>query len=455
MDYNIGFRILIVDDEIEYQRVFSYILSEKGYTVETCSNGIEALKKIESHDFDLIMTDLKMPGIDGIELIQRVKAKQKELEIMVMTAFGTIESAVEAMRYGATGYFVKSSDPETLLVEISRMAKIKALERTNEILKKNSTEPQLYLKTKSSTFKNILEICRKAAETDINVLLLGESGVGKEVIAKYIHQNSKRKERDFIPVNCQVFAQTMVESELFGHEKGAFTGATSKRIGRFEEANFGTLFLDEIGDLPASTQGKLLRTLETRTIERVGSNKSIDLDIRIIAATNKDLYKEISEGTFREDLLYRINTLEVVIPPLRNRREDIPGLIEYFLEKIQIEQKKKISYIDESTMDYLLNYDYPGNIRELKNILERLVALSENGEIRKRNQSNDVEIFEMSNFVGENEMVSLKMARSEFEKRYIERILECTSNNVTKAAKILEITTRQLWNKISEYKIER
>lgn len=431
MDYNIGFRILIVDDEIEYQRVFSYILSEKGYTVETCSNGIEALKKIESHDFDLIMTDLKMPGIDGIELIQRVKAKQKELEIMVMTAFGTIESAVETMRYGATGYFVKSSDPETLLVEISRMAKIKALERTNEILKKNSTEPQLYLKTKSSTFKNILEICRKAAETDINVLLLGESGVGKEVIAKYIHQNSKRKERDFIPVNCQVFAQTMVESELFGHEKGAFTGATSKRIGRFEEANFGTLFLDEIGDLPASTQGKLLRTLETRTIERVGSNKSIDLDIRIIAATNKDLYKEISEGTFREDLLYRINTLEVVIPPLRNRREDIPGLIEYFLEKIQIEQKKKISYIDESTMDYLLNYDYPGNIRELKNILERLVALSE------------------------NEMVSLKMARSEFEKRYIERILECTSNNVTKAAKILEITTRQLWNKISEYKIER
>ena len=451
---NRNYRILVVDDEIEYQTVFSIILRKKGYTVETCSGGKEALEFLEENETDLVMTDLKMPDMDGIELVKRVKEKYSDIDIHVMTAFGSIETAVTAMKYGANGYSVKSSDPEALLAEIDRMAKLRMLEKENSFMSKEAElQSERCLCTKNEAFREVLEICRKAAKSDINVLILGESGVGKEVIARYIHEMSERKDKTFVPVNCQVFGDGTLESELFGHEKGAFTGAAEKRIGRFESANGGTLFLDEIGDIPMSLQGKILRVLENKEIERVGSNKQVATDFRLVSATNKDIPKEIEEGIFREDLLYRINTLTVTIPPLRERKEDLPALIEFFVRKICREQKKEIRSVDPWTEEFLTTYDYPGNVRELRNLLERMVALSDDGILRmkgfagKRNSNEETD--------DESPVMPLRAARGMFEKEHIERALKKTDGNVAAAAKILEITKRQLWNKISEYDIKK
>lgn len=457
---NKDFHILVVDDEIEYQRAFSLILSRQGFHVLTCSDGQTALEMLAENEIDLVMTDLKMPGMDGLTLIQKVKEAYPSIELMIITAFGSIESAVQAMKYGATGYFIKSSDPESLLLDINRMVRIKSLEKSNQIFQQQQNEDtDLFLDSKTPAFLEVLETCQKAASSGINVLLLGESGVGKEVFANYIHRLSERRHHHLIPVNCQVFGDGTIESELFGHEKGSFTGAVGRRIGRFEEANHGTLFLDEIGDLPLSVQGKLLRTLETRTIERVGSNRPIELNLRLICATNKDLQKEIADGRFREDLLYRINTLTITIPPLRERKEDLPCLIEYFLRRICREQKKKITSVSPETLDALLRYDYPGNVRELRNILERMVALSDGSVLQGRFPY--APAFPAKSTVtdtipaGSAAFSCLRDARAQFEKDYIERVLKHTGGNVTDAAEILQITKRQLWNKISEYGIHR
>lgn len=453
MERNKSFHILVADDEEEYQTVFSMILSEHGYDVVTCANGEDALRILCSQEINLIMTDLKMPGMSGLELIQRAKEYDRDVEIMVITAFGSIESAVQAMKFGANGYFVKSSDPpETLLADVARIAKIKRLQTSNEILRQQRPSPQIFLNTKNKQFEEILDNCEKAASTGINILLLGESGVGKEVIANYIHSKSERSDNHLIAVNCQVFSDGTIESELFGHEKGSFTGAVGKRIGRFEEANFGTLFLDEIGDLPIPTQGKLLRTLERRAIERVGSNKSIDLNIRLISATNKDLNEEIRQGRFREDLLYRINALTITIPPLRERKEDLPGLIDFFLQGIERDQKKKITRIDDEVTRFLLNYDYPGNVRELKNILERLAALSEGGRLRAKDIQFQL-VVHPQNVCSDAPLseVPLRDARAKFESSYIQNILDHHNGSAAESAQVLGITRRQLWNKISEY----
>ena len=454
-----NYRILIVDDEVEYQTVFSYILSAGGYMVETASSGREALEKLEKESFDLVMTDFKIPEMDGLALMKEVKDKHPGTEVMIITAFGTVESAVDAMKHGAAGYFIKGNDPEELIVDINRLAKIKLLENENRFLQESFDSDDMFLASKNRAYNRVLETCRKVAKSDINVLILGESGVGKEIIAKYIHRLSGRKGGHFVAVNCQVFGDGTLESELFGHEKGAFTGAVEKRIGRFETANGGTLFLDEIGDMPMSIQGKLLRVLETKTIERVGSNRAIDLDTRFISATNKDLESAIEEGTFREDLLFRINTITVTVPPLRERMEDLPGLVDFFVRKIEKDQKKKITRISDDAWEYLLNYDFPGNVRELKNILERMVALSENGELcsigtvsgsnsGSKNLPCGVQL--QSSFDD-----SLRDARAQFEKNYIENVLKNCGGNVSQAADVLKITKRQLWNKISEYNITK
>lgn len=452
-----NYRILIVDDEIEYQRVFSYILQKNGYTVQTCSGGKEALELLKKHEIDLVMTDLRMPDMDGIQLVKQVKQSYEEIDIMIITAFGSIETAVDAMKYGATGYSIKNSEPEALLLDIDRMAKIRILERENRILlQENIVDGDMFLQSENSAFQEILETCKQVAASDINILILGESGSGKEVIARYIHTLSARREKHFIPVNCQVFAEGTLESELFGHEKGAFTGAMEKRIGRFEAADQGTLFLDEIGDIPLSLQGKLLRVLEGKEIERVGSNKPIELDIRLISATNKDLDREIAQGIFREDLLYRINTLTITVPPLRQRKEDLPSLIEYFIRRIEKEQKKKILKIEPQTLDFLYHYDYPGNVRELKNLLERMVALSEEGVLKSRELTfSKEEPAERREKEACGAVLPLRKARGMFEKEHIERALELTGGNVAAAAQLLEITKRQLWNKIGEYEIRR
>ena len=376
-----GYKILIVDDEIEYQKVLTLILSDVGDSIASCSNGIEALDYIDNNNVDLVLTDLKMPIMDGVELIKRIKEKYDCIEIIVMTAFGSIESAVDSIKYGAIDYFTKSSDMDELVMKIDRLAKIRRLERKSSVLLKNQYSKDLFIESKNKEYIRLLEICKRVADTGINILLLGESGVGKEVFANYIHMMSKRKQELFVAINCQVFPEGVIDSELFGHEKGSFTGANETRIGKFEQANLGTLFLDEIGDLPISTQGKLLRAIESKKIERLGSNKSIDLDVRFISATNKDLNEKISEGSFREDLLYRINTLTLNIPPLRERREDLPAFISFFVKRTEMDQKKKINAIDDEVIDFLLKYDYPGNVRELKNIIERMIALSKDGRI--------------------------------------------------------------------------
>lgn len=457
---NKDFSILVVDDEIEYQRAFSMILSRNGFKVLTCSDGHAALNILSENEVDLVMTDLKMPGMDGLTLIQEAKRKYPTIELMVITAFGSIESAVQAIKYGATGYFIKSSDPEGLIIDINRMVRIKSLEKSNQILlQQQSNEDDLFLETRTPAFRQVLDTCKKAAASNINVLLLGESGTGKEVLAKYIHRCSGRSNHHLIPVNCQVFGEGTIESELFGHEKGSFTGALGRRIGRFEEANHGTLFLDEIGDLPLSVQGKLLRTLESRTIERVGSNSPIELDLRLICATNKDLQAEITRERFREDLFYRINTLTIILPPLRERKPDLPILIPYFLRRICQEQKKRISSVAPDTMEALLKYDYPGNLRELRNILERMVALNE-GDVLHGNfqgtiaNQESIEL-DVDRSIDTESFMCLREARAEFEKEYIEKALKCTGGNVTAAAELLKITRRQLCNKLSEYHIHR
>ena len=457
---NKDFSILIVDDEIEYQRAFSMILSRNGFRVLTCSNGQAALDMLAENEIDLVMTDLKMPGMDGLTLIHKVKSEYPTIELVVMTAFGSIESAVQAMKYGATGYFVKSSNPEALLIDIKRMVRIKRLEKANQILLQQQGEgDDLFLDTQTPEFRQVLETCQKAATSSINVLLLGESGTGKEVLAKYIHRLSARRSHHLIPVNCQVFGEGTIESELFGHEKGSFPGAVGRRIGRFEEANYGTLFLDEIGDLPLSVQGKLLRMLESRTIERVGSNLPIELDLRLICATNKNLQTEIANQRFREDLFYRINTLTIIIPPLRERKEDLPLLIPYFLQRICRDQKKKITSVAPQTMEALLAYDYPGNIRELRNVLERMVVLNEGEILQGRLPQAPADSRHENDKAGEDgdhaPFVCLRKARAEFEKGYIEKALKRTGGNVTAAAELLQITKRQLWNKLSEYQIQR
>ena len=448
-----GYKILIVDDEIEYQKVLSLILSDVGYDIASCSNGNEALDYIENNIVDLVLTDLKMPVMDGVELIKRIKEKYDDVDVIVMTAFGSIESAVDSIKYGAIDYFVKSGEMKELVMKVDRLARICRLERKSSVLLKNQNNTEIFINSKNAKYQNLLEMCKRTADTGINILLLGESGVGKEVIANYIHRLSNRRQEPFVAVNCQVFPEGVIESELFGHEKGAFTGAIESRIGKFEQANFGTLFLDEIGDLPLPTQGKLLRAIESRKIERLGSNKSINLDVKFISATNKDLTKQIIEGDFREDLLYRINTLTLNIPPLRERREDLPELIDFFIKKIEIDQKKKIIKVDNEVMNFLLNYDYPGNIRELKNITERMIALSKDGIVTVNEILMPIGDFACVKTVESKADQTLKEARSNFEHDFISEALKNNNRNVAKTAEHLGISTRQLWNKINQYNI--
>lgn len=454
MNSRAGYKILIVDDEFEYQKVVSMILDGAGYHTDACSNGREAVDFVRDHEVHLVITDLRMPEMDGEELIRQLTGTNPDLDIIVMTAYGSIESAVDTIKYGAKDYFVKSNDLEELMIKVERLAKLKRLEEKSNILLKNQNSENMFLQSKNEVFLKLLDLCDKTADTNINVLLLGESGVGKEVFANYIHSRGSRCKEPFVPINCQAYPEGVIESELFGHEKGAFTGAVSKRIGKFEEANFGTLFLDEICDLPLSLQGKLLRVLENKKIERIGSNKSIDLDVRLISATNKRPEDEIAGNRFREDLLYRINTLTMVIPPIRERKEDLPGLIDFFLHKIEMEQKKKIVKVEDQAMSALLSYDYPGNVRELKNIIERMVALSEEGVIT----AGDLPVSLHSNTREEGMTIAqnlpLREARTAFEKQYIENALRETGGNVARCAGLLGITARQLWNKINEYQIE-
>lgn len=446
-----NFKILVVDDEAQFRNVYRIMLEYKGYEVTVAASGEECLEFLEKNIYDLVLTDLKMNGIDGIELLKKIKENNYKCEVMLVTAFSTVDSAVMAMKLGAFGYFIKGHDPQILIKEIEKLFKINELIFNNHSIKNKLMKFNYLLLTNNKKFKDILKIAEKAAISNSNILILGESGTGKEVIAKYIHQCSFRTDENFVAVNCQVFSDGLLESELFGHEKGAFTGAIEKRIGRFEEADKGTLFLDEIGEIHPNIQVKLLRALENRSIERIGSNKKIEIDLRLISATNRNLYKKITEGEFREDLLYRINTITIEIPPLRERKEDIPAFIDFFLNMFKSEMKKNIDNVEDGLMETLMNYDYPGNIRELKNIIERLVVLCDNNMLSKK----DLPLLSDKNNIQTNlNLRTLKDVRQYAEKNHIRQVLTNCGNNISEAAKILDISRRQLYNKLYEYNIE-
>lgn len=450
-------RIMVVDDEAHQRLVLKKILEKKGYFVEVASNGIEALQRIKSEAFDLVLTDLIMDNMNGVELLEKIKLFDKSIEVILVTGYGSIENAVDAMKKGAFSYFVKSHDPKELLDEIDKVEK--KITSNNYYEDFGAISENFILTSKNKKFQEKLSMIKRAAQSNVNILLLGESGVGKEIIARYIHSCSEKKNENFVPVNCSAFYKGLLESELFGYEKGAFTGANENRKGRFEIANNGTLFLDEIGDISLETQVKLLRVIENRTIERIGSNKGVKVDFRLISATNKELSEEVLNGNFREDFFYRISTIIIKIPPLRERKEDLEDFIEYFFNKSQEKFKRSLKGISKEAMNFLLNYEYKGNIRELKNIMERIVVLCDSDYITLK----ELDIYSLKDSREEScseEQISigdikfLKDMRREVESKYIRRVIEICDNNISEAARRLGISRRQLFNKVCEYEIK-
>lgn len=443
------FKVLIVDDEIEYIETYKILLESRGYRIESASSAEAALEKLSQEYHHLVLCDVVMPGMGGIEALKAIKRNYLDTQVIMVTGYGGVETAVEAMKLGAFGYFIKSHNPEELILEIQKALKLVSLQQRQKYLDSGSNH--LFM-SNAPKMQEIYQNLNKIARSNANVLLLGESGVGKEVIAKRLHELSERSEMPFIPINCQYFTTELLQSELFGHEKGAFTGANEKRIGRFEEGSGGTIFLDEIGEVSMDTQVKFLRVLENRTIERIGSNRPIHVNFKLICATNKDLHKQISLGSFREDLFYRINTITIDIPPLRDRRSDIPGLIDFFLEHYRWEFKKNVFRIEDETMEFLLNYSYPGNIRELKNLIERMFVLEHEGVLRldKMPSTNGSDKFNDSKSL---KITNFNRARREFEKEFIIKALMGNGNNVTRTASVIGLSRRQLFNKISEYNI--
>lgn len=336
----IALKLLVIDDEADFRELLKIILEKKGYIVDIAHSGEMGINMINKNEYDVVLTDMIMDGISGIKVLEHVKSLDCGIECIIITGFGSVENAVDAMKNGAFSYFIKSNNPQELIFDIEKVKKIKLLSKENSVLKKEFKKSEFILTSKSPLLKKTIKLAEKAAQTDLNVLILGESGVGKEVIARYIHMCSRRKNEIFMPVNCYSFSDSLLESELYGHEKGSFTGSNSMRVGRFEASHNGTLFLDEIGDIPLSTQIKILRNIDRKEIERIGSNKVIKTDFRLISATNKNLNEAIADKNFREDLYYRISTVIIEIPPLRKRKEDLPILIDYFLHKTQLETKK-------------------------------------------------------------------------------------------------------------------
>ncbi|MCU0578267.1 MAG: sigma-54 dependent transcriptional regulator [Desulfobacterota bacterium] len=376
--------LLVVDDEKNYLLVLKELLVEEGYEVLTAQSVQGALEILAETDPDLVLTDMKMPGMSGLELLERVKQKDPQMPVIMMTAFGTVEKAVEAMRKGAYDYITKPFDNEILKKTVATALTLWRVIKENRFL---SEELQAKfgpsdLIGKSRAIQQVRELIQKVAATKATVLVTGESGTGKELVARALHAQSPRRDKPMISVNCSALAETLLESELFGHERGSFTGATSQRKGRFEIADGGTLFLDEVGEMAPAVQVTLLRVLQNREFERVGGNKTIKVDVRVIAASNRDLKEEVARGTFREDLYYRLNVVHVEVPPLRERREDLPLLIRYFLEKFAKELNKETPALSPEAMTALRDYPWPGNIRELENMLERAVILSSGSSIQ-------------------------------------------------------------------------
>ncbi len=450
------YTILIIDDEKSQREILTGYLKKKGYRIFSASSGIEGIEIVKNNIVDIILSDFKMPDKTGLEVLNEVKAVNPEIGFVIITAYGTIENAVKAMRSGADDYITKPVDLDELDLLIEKIIENKNLKSENKQLKNQLKEKYKLSSVISNSpgMEEVVSLAARVADSKATVLLTGENGTGKEVLAKAIHYLSPRKDKPFVPVNIPALSENLIESELFGHEKGAFTGAERTKKGRFETADNGTIFLDEIGDIPPSTQVKLLRVLQEQHLERVGSSDSIKIDVRIIAATNRDLEKKIKDGSFREDLYYRLNIVSINIPPLRKRREDILPLIENFIDKYSKENQRSNIELSKETVDLLLKYNYPGNVRELENIIERAVVLARKNLIAVNDLPLSVKGFKEENSEYEITSGTLPDQIEALEKRLIFDALKKTSGNQTQAGKLLGLTERNLRYKLKKYGIK-
>jgi two-component system, NtrC family, response regulator AtoC len=450
-------RVLVVDDEENLRLVVRTFLKRDGYEVEVASSGDEALAFVETFGPDVILTDVRMPKMGGLDLLTTLKAKGNEATVIVMSAYGNIDLAIEAMKAGAYDYIQKPFKAEEMLLTLRKAEEREALRRENRALRQEIRRENLFedILAKSPPMQVIFKIIAKIADYKTTALITGESGVGKELVARAIHRRSIRRGGPFVAVNCGAIPETLLESELFGYKRGAFTDATADRAGLFEQANHGTLLLDEIGELPLSLQVKLLRVLQEETIRRLGDTRDVKVDVRILAATHRDLQAETQAGRFREDLFYRINVLPIPIPPLRERREDIPILIDHFLSRNNARFGINILGFEPEARRLLLEYRWPGNVRELENTIERAMVLCEGERIGQADLPERIrearDPIQMHLTSGE---LSIKKTSRVIEEILIRRALQKTKGNRTKAAEVLEISHRALLYKIKDYHID-
>lgn len=446
--------ILIVDDEAPHRKMLDTVLTAEGYNVIQAEDGDVAIELVGKQFFNLTLMDIRMKRVGGLEALQRIQIINPQLPIIMMTAFGSVDSAVQAMKLGAIDYITKPIDIDILKIAIEKALVSQQITQENVWLKERLNEKfdLAGIIGRSEPMKHLLESLRMVAPSDANVLILGESGTGKELIANAIHQNSYRKDKPFIKINCAALPDSLLESELFGHEKGAFTGAISKKMGRFKLADKGSIFLDEIAEMAPPTQAKILRVIQEQEFEPVGGTSSIKVDTRIIAATNRVLKTEVEEGKFREDLYYRLNVVELKIPPLRERGDDILPLSNHFLAKYTKKNKRQISGFTPMAMDILMRHDWPGNVRELENIIERSVIMTRSNTIRSTDLPATLRGEDIDKVT---EPVDLSPGRSlkDVEKEMILRTLEENNGNRTHAAKTLGISRRTLQLKLKEYGI--
>ncbi|MCX8022242.1 MAG: sigma-54 dependent transcriptional regulator [Syntrophorhabdaceae bacterium] len=444
--------ILIVEDESTQRSLLAGLLKREGYQIHEAGDGNEAMDVFKREAIDIVLLDYKLPDTDGLSLLKKFKETNPESEIVMITAFGSIENAVNALKGGAAEYLTKPVDLDDLLFKLKKIEDKRELIRENMILKetlKDRLKAENFIYS-GEKMRNVVSLVVRVAKTDSTCLIKGESGVGKEVVANMIHELSDRVRQPLIKLNCAAIPETLLESELFGYEKGAFTGAYQRKIGKFEMANKGTIFLDEIGDLPLPLQSKLLRVIQEKEIERLGGLQPVKVDVRIIAATNKNLEDEVKNGRFREDLYYRLNVVTIEVPPLRERREDIPGLLEFFLKKFNSRHKKDIKGFTKEARDALMKYSYPGNVRELENIVERALVLTRGDYISKEDLPSLIDNGEHGTTNG-----NIKDVVESVEKKMIIDALEKTDWVQTKAASVIGISERMLRYKMKKYNIAR
>ena len=440
--------ILVVDDEFSVRDSLHKWFKSDGFRVETAEDALEALKKLESGAWDIVLVDIKMPGMDGMELQRRIRKINDNISTIMITAYATVETAVQAMKEGASDYITKPFDPDELSMLINRVLREKDLLSENIRLRTKIDRLVGHdeIVGESAAMKKVMEMVETVAKTEATVLIRGESGTGKELIAKAIHANSPRRYFPIIPINCGALPETLLESELFGHERGAFTGAQYRRKGKLEMADGGTLFLDEIGNISMKTQLDLLSVLETKEFARIGGNQVIRVDFRVICATNADLEQAVKEGHFREDLYYRVNVFTIYLPPLRENRSDIPMLAEHFLKKYALSMNKRVDKISPEAMDLLVRYNWPGNVRELENAVERAMVVAKGDVITEE----DLPFQLKSEFLS-----PASDSLEEVEKAHIINVLNKMDWNITRSAQLLKVDRQTLYNKIKKYGIQQ